>query len=212
MTRAERTILGKDNSPKAQMDFFASVIDGHHDGVVILDVELANDYSTNLQLPKQLITDSNMECWEIAKKRYDEVLFYSRADFLNSYMAYDERFKLLDLWLADYGTNNGTWHGLLYIPKGCAPEQVVLQQYTDKGTAFCCGSLNIDLNIVINDDRFAQIFNLSEVPSGYWDEERIAAIEESAEKLHKATTTLQYAVSNAVKSLRELADIFDTVK
>ena len=83
VTRPDKLINGKDNSPKAQMDYFANVIEGHHDGVVVLDVELANVYGkTDVFHSKSLVTDVNMTCWEIAKTRYDQVYFYTRFSFL----------------------------------------------------------------------------------------------------------------------------------
>jgi len=183
VTRAEGKISGMDNSPQTQMDFFAKAIEGRHDGVVILDCELYNAYDTGDQLSKGLITDTNMACWEIARSRYDFVLFYSRADFLNSYMKFDDRFKLLDLWLADYGLNNGLNNGILFVPNKCSAEQIVIQQYTSKGTGFCCGSLNIDLDTVVNRGRYNEIFGIETEISG----EALVRIE--ALELQLTTTT-----------------------
>jgi GH25 family lysozyme M1 (1,4-beta-N-acetylmuramidase) len=157
VTRADRYILGKDNSAQAQMDYFAEAIEGLHDGVVVLDVELAHAYGTTRPLPKSQVTKLNLACWEIALKRYDAVYFYTRASFMNDFMEYDERFRSLDLFNADYGIDDGNDHGLRHIAKGTDRSQVVIQQITGRGDPFCVESKALDYDVIRNQARFLEM-------------------------------------------------------
>ncbi len=205
VTRADKTILGVDNSPTRQMDYFSGAINGRHDGVVILDVELAMSYENQtLKLPKQQVTDVNMKCWEIAKSRYDSVLFYSRASFMDEFMLLDSRFKKLDLYMAEYGRDNGLWYGCTLIPEGCTKDQIVIHQFSGKGEPFCCSSIvnAIDYDIVINQPRFNEIHKIKDVEnppppiSGEWDEPRIMDLETRLETLELLTSDLLNRLNN----------------
>lgn len=164
VTRADAVILGKDNTPLAQMDYFAKAIEGRHNGVVVLDVELYQFYGTKTVIPKRQMTDVNMECVRIARQRYDEVYFYSRATLMDGFMLVDPLFPTLDLWLAEYGRDDGTNYGMTLIPKGCTEEQVVLHQYTSKAAAYCCESPTLDHNEVTNVERFKAIHKIGQPP------------------------------------------------
>lgn len=204
VTRAEDKILGVSNTPMNQMDMFDAFIDGYHDGVVCLDVELAQIYNSTSFNTKQKVTDTNLECLRIARQRYDEVYWYSRATFMDDYMAVDDSFKTLDLWLAEYGLNDGLWYGCHLVPKGCTKEQIVIHQFTSKGPAFCCDPIVkvLDYNVIINVDTFNDIHEIEDEvidpPSDCnCDEERLLEIERRLTALEANASATKSRLDNA---------------
>jgi GH25 family lysozyme M1 (1,4-beta-N-acetylmuramidase) len=191
VTRADKTLAGMNNSAKVQMDYFAKAIEGLHDGIVCLDVELALSYDTSVLISKQQLTDVNMDCWELARQRYDEVYWYSRTTFMDGYMAVDSRFKQLDLFLAEYGKNDGLWYGATLVPRGCTKDQIVIHQFTGKGEPFCCDPIvnALDYDLVINRTRFNEMHKIDDSiptlpPTGNtWDEARIALLENEVKSI-----------------------------
>lgn len=214
--RADATILGTLNTPKIQMDLFSKTIDGLHDGVVIQDVEVATSYpdanGNVVTLPKQQVTDVNMACWEIAKQRYDHVIWYSRASFMDGFMAYDRRFKDLYLFLAEYGPDDGRQYPLTLIPRGCTRDQIVLHQVTSKGNPFCCDKIvnALDYDVVVNQDLFNKIHKLVDEPEPIDNPvidpavlARLKTVEDQFKNVDAELEALSVSVNASLKELQD---------
>ena len=181
--RADKTIGGKSNSAQAQMDCFTQVVGNDHDGVFVLDVELQHVYgSSTVLLPKSQITDCVCECRDILEARYgtDSTLIYTRAGFMDGYMVKSATtYADWLLWLAQYGKDDGQYHGAPSLPYGVSAWQAILHQYTSKGAPFGVDSAVLDYDAVLNVDKFIDIVDMpiiGEAPPEPTFEEKVLAL------------------------------------